>query len=55
MDDQNLNADFDKLSERVSLKQLADQGVEALLAGLGNRVLPDAVGQVGVAAFNSSI
>lgn len=55
MDDKHDVSDFSKPVERPSLKQLADQGVEALLTGLGARVLPGAEGQVGVAAFNSSI
>ena len=55
MDDQNHRvSDFDKPAERTGLQQLADQGIEALLTGL-HRVLPGAEGQVGVAAFNSSI
>lgn len=55
MDDQNHRvSDFDKPAERPSLQQLADQGIEALLTGI-NRALPGAGGQVGVAAFNSSI
>lgn len=47
--------DFTKPVERPSLKQLADQGIEALLTSLGNALPGTDSGQVGVAAFNSSI
>jgi hypothetical protein len=52
--DDNKTADYAKPAERIPLKQLADQGIEALLKQYG-RALPDTDGQVGVAAFNSSI
>lgn len=54
MDDQRDRADYAKPAERPTLKQLADQGIEALLTGL-DRALPGSGSQIGVAAFNSSI
>lgn len=54
MNEEDKTADFAKPAERPSLQQLADQGIEELLTGLGN-ALPSSVGQVGVAAFQSSI
>lgn len=52
---ENQTADFAKPAERIPLKQLAAQGVEELLKDLHRALPSEESGQVGVAAFNSSI